>query len=908
MIQGLQKETISMNDPELVEEFVTESSEHLADIENQLLQIESSGADIDVELVNTVFRGVHSIKGVAGFLGLDSINSLAHHLEDILNRIRNLDLIPNQTNINVLLKAADCLRTMVATPEESNGVDITQHLVQLKSVLETPSGEMPVKEPLRQAGDAEKLSTDALQAVTAELQDSTMTSEVSTGALSTESGSSSPRNTSQKESNNDEVKPSEASEQPERVERPKPAIETKIRVPVSTLDHLMNLAGELVLNRNRLLQFTGGQGNPALAAISSDIDHITCELQDAIMQTRMQPIATAFNRFPRIVRDLSASLGKECDLQIEGKDVEVDKSIAEAISDPLTHIIRNSVDHGIELPETRRKSSKREVGRIQLKAYHRAGQVCIDITDDGAGIDPEKLKKSAIAKGVITERQASELGPMETLRLIFHPGFSTAEKLTDVSGRGVGMDVVRTNIEQIGGTVDIESEVGVGTTMHIVLPLTLAIIRSLIVSCESRRFAIPQVNVAEIVRISESERDARISNINNAVVFRLRGDLVPLINLSEIMGLAADENAQNRNRNSNSATNIVVLETGRSRYGIIVDELFDSEEIVVKPLGQHLKKCPSFAGATILGDGHVALILDISGIAVKARLDSLEEKTAIAVDENGTESLADSQSLLLLQNRTLQHFAIPMELVERIERVDSSAIESYDDKSVMKYRGGVLPLLSIDTLTEPPTDSEQVSVVVLKTNSREYGLIAHNIKDICEISLDVDTESLADFGIVGSQVINGDTTRILDVGRLYSKAYPGHQTLSASAGDEQPPTVLLAEDSTFFRKQVAGFLKELNYQVVEAADGEEAWSTLQNEPDKFDLVVTDIEMPNMDGFEFCRRIRAHDSTRDLPVIALTSLSTDENIRRGRDVGITEYQVKLDREKLVSVVGRLTQSV
>lgn len=905
-----------MNDPELVAEFVTESSESLADIENQLLAIEAAGADIDVDLVNTVFRGVHSIKGVAGFLGLNAINELAHNLEDVLNRIRNRELVPTSAIVDVMLKAADELSEMVSQPESSNDIDISRHLVALKSILsESPPAD---HENSKDAADTSRQESEIVNLAEATIEK--VEEEVSDKQLPPAKEVSTLQQADQTSPNQTPLKPSNAVEKTATT-----PVETSIRVPVSTLDHLMNLAGELVLNRNRLVQYSCSQSDTNLVTLSSEIDHITCELQEAIMQTRMQPIATAFNRFPRIVRDLSSRLGKECDLVVEGKDVEVDKSIIEAIGDPLTHLIRNSVDHGIEMPDVRQTANKPATGTIRLSAYHRAGQVCIDIQDDGGGINTDRLKEKAIGKGILTERQAAEMGAREALRLIFHPGFSTAENLTDVSGRGVGMDVVRTNIERIGGTVDVESELGKGTTIHIVLPLTLAIIRSLIIGCQSKRFAIPQVNVAELVRISEKEKTTRIRQINDAVVLCLRDELIPLVELNEVLGFKSLEKTAIAEKEScvkkldgqsdsdipsvkAGAKNIVVLETGRSRYGIIVDQLFDSEEIVVKPLGMHLKHCPSFAGATILGDGRVALILDITGIADKAKIAGVDED-AVNAALDSTHKNEDLLRLLIFRNAPEEQFAIPMALVARIERVATADIEQLSNRLVTQYRGGTLPLLSIEkTISAAPRlDSDFVSVVILTSEDREYGVIAPSIEDIREVPVAIDVDALQEPGVMGSQVIDGVTTRILDVCQIYDTNYPEvakEKSANHEAAADVSQTILIAEDSKFFRRQVANFLKSSAYEVLEAEDGVDAWNVLQKEQDKVDLLVTDIEMPNMTGFELCEKIRANEQFDNLPIVALTSLASEDDVRRGQQCGINEYQVKMDRDKLLGSIHSL----
>lgn len=901
-----------IDDPELIAEFVTEAGESLADIENQLLAIESDGANINLDLVNSVFRSVHSIKGVAGFMNWMKINHLAHSLEDVLNQIRNQELIPNSENVNVMLRAADQLSEMVSSPQTSNDIDVTQHLDALNALMNGNPTTTGTDGAVRSESEMADLAVE-----TASLVRDIETGNTKDDVEAVSSPLAEPSNVSTEIATPLEpTKPVESSSAKAN-EKSTTTVETSIRVPVSTLDHLMNLAGESVLNRNRLLQYSCDKSDTQFAKLSSDIDHNTCELQEAIMQTRMQPIGTAFSRFPRIVRDLSSKLGKECQLVVEGKDVEVDKSIIEAIGDPLTHLIRNSVDHGVELPAARLQSGKNSLGTIRLSAYHRAGQVCIDIEDDGGGIDPEKLKEKAVSKGIISDRQALEMGTREALRLIFHPGFSTSEKLTDVSGRGVGMDVVRTNIERIGGTVEVESEIGKGTSIQIILPLTLAIIRSLIISSCDRRFAIPQVNVAELVRVSGKEHDTRIRKFNDAVVLRLRDALIPLVDLRKTLGLDGPQSGKKNELENDTpiseiprAFNVVVLETGSSRYGVIVDELHDSEEIVVKPLGRHMKNCRSFAGATILGDGRVALILDVAGIADKAQVTSVD-KSDFGHEQNEIVRDQDFLRLLLFRNAPDEQFAVSMAQVERIERFAISKIEKFNGRLVTQYRGGTLPLLSIEaTISASPrrkSESEFISVIVLTCDDREYGVIAPQIEDICVVPLAIDTDSLSEPGVFGSQIIDGVTTRILDVSKIYQTCHPdlSVKTNAQRLADlDIPQTILVVEDSKFFRKRIVSLMEESDYLVFEAEDGVEAWDTLQKERSKIDLIVTDIEMPNMNGLQLCEKIRADGAFNDLPIIALTSLVSDKDIQRGMQCGMNDYQMKMARDKLLNSIHRL----
>jgi two-component system chemotaxis sensor kinase CheA len=602
----------------IVAEFIIEAREHLSDVENQLLAIEASGADIDVELVNTVFRAVHSIKGAAGFLGFTGVCRLAHTLENVLNLIRNQELVPVSANTDVMLRAADTLRAMVDDIHQSSYVDISNHVAELQQIADDVSGENETastasaeREPtvLGSTGPTEPSElahgaqdTAATTAPEAHRPDASLVQadEPSVPPETVIEDEVSPH------SSKGPVVSDAASPQPSDSTKPElrtrsgpsTSADTSIRVSVHLLDRLMNLAGELVLSRNQLVQQVGSDGTAELDSVAGRVDQVTSELQEAIMQTRMQVIGTVFGKFPRVVRDLSNQLGKQCQLTLEGEDVELDKSIIEAIGDPLTHLVRNSVDHGIESPEQRIAAGKPAAGAIVLRAFHQAGKVNISISDDGGGIDVAKLKEKAIGRGLITPEQASDMSDREALRLIFHPGFSMAEAVTGVSGRGVGMDVVKTNIEKLGGAVGIDTRTGAGTTIHVKLPLTLAIIPSLIVRCRGDRFAIPQASINELVRLKAADVESRIERINDAEVFRLRGNLLPLVRLDGAVDVR--EKAEST---GDEPVNIIVVETGQLQYGLVVDGLHDSEEIVVKPLGRHMQNCHCLAGATILGDG-----------------------------------------------------------------------------------------------------------------------------------------------------------------------------------------------------------------------------------------------------------------------------------------------------------------
>ncbi|MDY6824973.1 MAG: chemotaxis protein CheW [Thermodesulfobacteriota bacterium] len=737
-----------------------------------------------------------------------------------------------------------------------------------------------------------------------------------------------------------------------------------LRVDVKLLDNLMVLAGEMVLSRNQLMQSISQDDQKVLASAAQRINMVTSELQDVIMRTRMQPIGNIFNKFLRLVRDMSQSLGKKVDLSLEGTDVELDKTIIEAISEPLTHLVRNSVDHGIEPPGRRANIGKNPIGRIHMAALHEAGQVSIEITDDGKGIDPDMIVSAALKKGLITKRQVADMSRAEKVDLILLPGFSTSERVTDISGRGVGMDVVKTNLEKLGGTMEIDSVAGQHTTISIKLPLTLAIIPSQLVAVGPEKFAIPQVNLDELLRIPADQVKNKIEKVGDAEVVRLRGRLLPLVELAEVLGIEkifthpengaqyperrtrvadrrsvkhelpgegenADEEAQNQQQaeaagnefrrtgedrrfHATSAVNVAVVFQGNIRYGMVVDRLLDSEEIVVKPLGSHLKQCREFTGATIMGDGRVSLILDVAGVAHSAALNTLEisekvQKREIEEAEQAARESEETTSLLLFNNGPAEQFAVSLALVERIESIDVSVIEYVGGRKVMQYRGGALPLFFLAEVAnvKPLGDSRELEVIVFMVGGREIGLMVNPPVDSVDVPINVDEKALKQPGIMGSAIINNQTTLMIDIFEAVKTLYPDwlSELTHEQVSTKNKGTLLFAEDSDFFRRQVKGFLEDYGYQVIDARDGQEAWELLQKHGGKVDLVITDIEMPNMDGFQLTEKIKADEAYSYLAVVALTSLAGEEDIVKGKQVGIADYQIKMDREKLIDSVKR-----
>lgn len=938
---------MQIEDDEILQGFIEESLEHLADIETDLLAVEKAGADIDENLVNKVFRAAHSIKGGAGFMGLTVIQELSHAMENILGMIRSRKLVPNPEIVNVLLQGSDKLEAMINNIQSSNDEDITEYLTPLNAIAEgntiQAAAPKPAPQPVIEAAPEAVVPEPGSQAPAA--QDIPVQQTTSPPVTEIPAPVAPPA-----------IAPPSAPKVITSSDTPQVKADTSLRVHVSLLDSLMTLAGELVLSRNQLLQTIGSNDLRNAEAVGQRIDLITSELQEAIMLTRMQPIGNVFSKFPRVVRDLSKQLNKTIELTIVGNDVELDKTIIESINDPLTHLIRNSVDHGVEMPADRKSVGKPEKGIIILKAYHEAGQVVIQISDDGKGLDGEALAASAISKGLITAEQAMIMSDKEKINLIFLPGFSMAKKVTDVSGRGVGMDVVKTNLDKLGGQVEIVSEIGHGTTISIKLPLTLAIIPCQIITTSGERYAIPQVNLEELLRIPASQVKKRVEKVGNAEVVRLRGNLLPLIRLADVIEAERlywdpaeaeqkadrrDSIADRRGKSSplfqtssegqeeegqprtgertvpdrrytaSSALNIVVVSTSSMKYGLIVDRLQDSEEIVIKPLGRHLQQCKGYAGATIMGDGRRALILDVSNLARMAHLTSIDgtdraNEVALAAAEL-IRTQKDKQALLIFRSSEHEQFAVPLNQVERIEKIKRSEIEDMGGKRVMQYRGGSLALITVDDIAtvHPLTAQEDLLVIVFNICSKPVGLLAIGPIDAVEITTEIDGTTLKQPGIMGSIIIDGHTTMLVDVFEIVQTLYPDwfaeKPVFAVDKTSGVVPTILIAEDSNFFRNQVKGYMTESGYKVIEGADGAIAWELLKKHADEICMVVTDIEMPNMNGFELTETIRKDPKYNKIPIIALTTLAADEDIAKGKAVGIDEYHIKLDKEKLMTCV-------
>jgi two-component system chemotaxis sensor kinase CheA len=731
---------------EAILEFLEESLENLDRYDQELLFLESNRASIDT--INKIFRIVHTMKGTCGFFDFKKLESVSHLGENLLDSLRSSKLEVSEPIISVLLALGDALRIIIVSLRES-GVEgdadfetLTAQLAQLNCPAED-SQLVETRAPVFSPATPHETSVHEA-------------GEVDLDALF-EQAKADYNATQSKPSPRESAHP--APQAPTEDSKKGEGADTALRVDINLLNKLMNLVGELVLARNRLLQFTKYHDDNDFVATSQALSLITSELQDGIMRTRMQPVGNVLNRFPRIVRDVAVTCGKQVNLILHGKETELDKTILEAIKDPLTHIIRNAVDHGIETPEERVQVGKGAEGSLTIAASQASDHVVIEISDDGKGLNSERIKQKAIERGIISFERAAQLSEREVQGLIFLPGFSTAEKVTNISGRGVGMDVVRSNIERVGGSVDVESTLGHGSVFTLKIPLTLAITPALIVSAGNRRFAIPQANLLELVRIERERVGELIEEIQSAKFYRLRGSLLPLVNLRE--ELEFGESIES------GSVNIVVVQGDEYCFGLVVDSVNDTEEIVVKPLGRLLRPIKAFSGVTIMGDGTLALILDVVGLARQA---SIRQKAVKQLEVESVTSAGERMQLLVFTVGQHQRAAVPLAQVHRLEKLAGVAIEKAEGRSVIQYRGGILPLVDLgEVLGGSPTDyRETVRVFVHNAGERSVGFVVDSIVDICAEAVALET-SFGSTGMLGSAVIQGTVTDLLDLPALVAQ-------------------------------------------------------------------------------------------------------------------------------------------
>lgn len=915
-----------MLEKEMIDDLVLESREHLQSVEPDLLTLEQNSENISDELINRIFRAVHSIKGGFGFFGIAQVTKLSHAMENVLSRIRDHAIPVDPKLTDALLQGIDKLRVLLDDISHADSISIDHELSILQPFRGDVSSDAGTEEttsieefynsyPNIDKSQVDKLIKEGLFIYRITLTDqdcnnldfkesplyenwqkigkiidinsktygqekrviytvifmTVLEPDIIAQACEIPGKNICKLTITQSDT---VVKPTEEQKSFSKTEvaantESKPADDT-LRVRVGLLNNLMNLAGELVLNRNQLLlQFNHKLSDilktdqsysdliksldslktimteitrttstdlikscsdefdylqtkvneilsismkdlPGISSTLQSMDSVTSQLQENIMQTRLQPISVVFNKFPRVVRDLAHKLGKDIKLELIGQNVELDKSIVELLSDPLNHLVRNSADHGIESVEDRIAAGKPATGTILLHAFQEGGKVIVEISDDGRGIDAEKVRQLAISKGLITEKAATEMTLHELQMLIIMPGFSTANQISDISGRGVGMDVVKSNIEKLGGTVSVESQFGSGTTISLTLPLTLAIIPTLIVSSEGRTFAIPQVGVEELVRIRSFELTQKIERIQGAEVMRLRGKLLPLVRLSTVLELVPtfihpvsgqrlpdrrarwsdrrgkpsdtesenkDERrtgAQDRRSNTSNAVKIVVLKTEKHLYGLVIDSVYESEEIVVKPLPDYLKTTQCYAGATIMGDGKVALILYPNGIANKAglRFSEIDQKT-ISETDAVQNTATKPRDILIFNNGTAERFGLDLSHVARIELANANQIEKIGIREFLNRNNTTLPVIRLHEflpVNTPENSPEEFFVIIPRDNHHNLGIIATQVQDTTVLTGPLEEKQIKGAGIMGSAILDNHLTILLDVPSLLQTA------------------------------------------------------------------------------------------------------------------------------------------
>jgi len=930
---------------DLLSEFITETSESLMVLDSELVKFEQDPNDTDI--LSNIFRLMHTIKGTCGFLGLPRLEKVAHAGENVLGKFREGTLEVTPQAVTLILHAIDTIKELLQILEETESEpdgDDQQLIDQLNALAEgravdtaapaevAPEPAAPAEEPAAPAAPSSGPITDAngfpvaaellaeveeavaagVKAPSQDELEAQMQAEMEAEKAGSADAPSQPAPKAETPAPAPQV-PAAPKEEPKKAAANKPepkkaaggketsVANQTIRVNVELLENLMTLVSELVLTRNQLLQMVRGSDDSVFKVPLQRLSHITSDLQEGVMKTRMQPIGNAWAKLPRIVRDLAVESGKKIDLQMIGAETELDRQVLELIKDPLTHMVRNSADHGLEMPDERVAIGKPQVGTVTLNAFHEGGHIIIEISDDGKGLNTDRIKEKIIDNGLASEADLEAMSDQQIHQFIFRAGFSTAQKVTSVSGRGVGMDVVRTNIEKIGGTIELKSIEGKGSTFTIKIPLTLAIVSALVVECSGERFAIPQISVLELVRTS-SASDNAIEMINDAPVLRLRNRLLPLVSLHDHLKL--DESKKDL---ANDELFIVVTQVGTYQFGIIVDRVFDTEEIVVKPVAPILRHISLFSGNTILGDGSVIMILDPNGIAATTGEVAMGGSGSDAHSTNlATRTDGETTSILIFRAGDEELKAVPLALVARLEEVDVTKIEYSGTNPVVQYRGQLMPLIPIDPNHQWKEEGRQ-PVLVFTDKDHSMGLVVDEIVDIVEDHLNIELASERD-GFVGSAVINGKATDLVDAGYYLTKAFPdwfGRAETATSYGSEQKggPRILLVDDSPFFRNLLTPVLSVAGYRVSTAENAKKALD-LRAAGAVYDAIVSDIEMPEMNGFELAEAVRADTRWQHTPMVALSSHATEADFERGREVGFNDYCAKFDRDALLQTLSEL----
>jgi two-component system chemotaxis sensor kinase CheA len=888
---------------DLLREFLTESAEHLDTVDTELVRFEQDPNNKTI--LSNIFRLVHTIKGTCGFLGLPRLEALAHAAETLMGQFR--DGMPvTGAAVSLILVTLDRLKSILADLEQTgsepagNDDDLIGALDQMAAgPVEAPApvATITLPPPVERELKPGEVSLEDLERAFLEAEGPDdfappVAAEPGPEAVTPEPAAPEPAPAPAPVAKAAPAAKASADQSGGESEGGVSKVQT-IRVNVDTLEHLMTMVSELVLTRNQLLEIARRHDDSTYKVPLQRLSHVTAELQEGVMKTRMQPIGNAWQKLPRVVRDLSSELGKQIELVMNGAETELDRQVLEVIKDPLTHMVRNSADHGIESAAERKAAGKPVKGTIRLSAFHEGGTITIEIADDGKGLDLVAIRKKAVERNVATQAEIDKMTDAQVAKFIFHPGFSTAKAVTSVSGRGVGMDVVKTNIDVIGGIIDINTQLGRGTTFTIKIPLTLAIIAALIVKAGEQRYAVPQVAVLELVRVDKATAQT-VERINGSPVLRLRERLLPIVTLTGVLG-------QDQPVETIDSGFVVVAQVGRQRFGILVDEVFHTEEIVVKPMSSKLRHLPLFAGNTILGDGAVVLIVDPNGIAQQVSQGSQSGGVPIEAEAEEVEATDNKATLLVFRGGAGSFKAVPLSLVTRLEEVEASKVEWVGGRPLIQYRGRLMPLVPADASIEIRSEGTQ-ALVVFSDGERAMGLVVDEIVDIVEERLDVEIAAERS-DLIGSAVLRGRATEIINIAHFLPLAYDDWAR-GARAPEKRTSTLLLVDDSPFFRDMLSPVLKAAGYNVVTAASAEEALTTLMTSG-RVDVVVCDLEMPGRNGFDLVQAMRkAEGRVAALPVIGLSGTIGADAIERARSLSIADLVAKFDRSGLIAALAEL----
>lgn len=902
---------MNIESEELLKEFVTESSENLSTIEQTLLGLNVNRSS---EAVDEIFRAIHSVKGAAGFFQLINIERVGHNTETLLEKIRSNEIPITADIIDILLRARDTMSNMLFQPDFGNALNVDDLVTELQHAQSGHTGTAKTVQEEDQPANGNR-------------QNAPENEEDIWPSVPEISGKNAAKSPVEPE-----IKPSGSKVVPE-VEK------STIRIGVDVLDELLELIGEVVLGRNQFL--TQHVRDKPFLTLSQSIT----KLHQHVIQIRMQPIGHLFNKYKRTVHDLARDLGKKIELHIDGGELELDRTILETFSDPLTHLVRNAVDHGIEKPDVRSNSGKGILGNLYLRARHESGQILIEVEDDGKGIHPEVIRAKAIEKKLVTEAEAELLSDKDFIQYIFHPGFSTNDQPTKLSGRGVGMDVVRNNLEKIGCMVDISSKPGKGTLIQARIPLTQAIVNSsviagLIINIGSYTLAIPQVAVNEVIKLSPDVEMQKIARIKGQEVFKLRDKLIPLVHLEDILGMprtyicpdgtkAVDQRksfVDRRSAEPHSATInhqdqrartdrrkksfiFIVLQFKQNYFGVLVDQITGKEEIVVKRLPQLIKHRRVFAGSTILGNGKVALILDINGLVEKASLNFGRQQELL---HHATRKMIqdEKQHVVVFNYAPEEYFAVPVNLLSEIDKFKVKDVKKVGNREFIHRHGKSMPLLRLDkALDVSPLEGTKEELIVIVPSRIKYptGIVGNSIITHIELTENLNTKEADENGIMGTFFYNDELITLLDIFTLLQKFDPKRYRGELFNNITQC-RILFAEDQIFFRQLIVQYFLSYGIKnITVCKNGEEALHALIAKPNDFDIVVSDIEMPVMDGYQLVSTIKSDPKLRAIPVMALTSLNSEENIKKGMDAGFDAYEVKLDKDRVLHRINELFET-